>query len=185
MNLVDGGWLLLVVECGDEYGERVDVVDGDPELLLQHPGALPTHANEALLGAVHALPAEVPVHGRGAGHGQQHPCRRRQAPPPHPRRPVVLLPLHTPHTTESTASLRAPPPLPPSAQCTPCAPQMRRSSYPAAGSTTTHKSKAARRGAARGWRLVVQQGKARRVVVGAQLLKRGEAFASSQQRQPP
>jgi hypothetical protein len=70
------------------------VVDGDPELLLQHPGALLAHADEALLGAVHALPAQVPVHGCGARDGQQHPRRRRQVPPPPPRRRSVVLPLH-------------------------------------------------------------------------------------------
>ena len=75
-NLVDGGGELLVVECGDENGERVDVVDGDAELLLQHPGPLLAHVDEPLLGAVHALPPQVPVHRRRARHRQQQPRRR-------------------------------------------------------------------------------------------------------------
>lgn len=67
-NLVDGWRGLLEVEGGDENGDGVDVVDGDAELLLQHPGPLLAHADEALLGAVHALPAHGPVHHRGASH---------------------------------------------------------------------------------------------------------------------
>lgn len=48
-DLVHGGWVLVVVEGGDEDGKGVDMVYTDAELVLQHPRPLITHVQQNLL----------------------------------------------------------------------------------------------------------------------------------------
>jgi hypothetical protein len=72
-----------VVEGGDEYGERLQVVHADVELVLQHARALVAHAGQRLPSLLDGLGAHVVEHVGGDEEPEKEPGEE-QPPPAHP-----------------------------------------------------------------------------------------------------
>jgi hypothetical protein len=78
--LVDCGRVLGVVEGGDEYGERLQVVHADVELVLQHARALVAHAGQRLPPPLDGLGAHGVEDTAGDAEREEEPEQEHPAP---------------------------------------------------------------------------------------------------------